>query len=480
MSGAIIIIDSQICWLMLKRVPYSIRHITLITDIISGGYVLTTILKLVMNSLFNLQSFQFLTFEAIYALTVTIYITLNLCITISLILMVNRRLIEDADVQDEKFKKIFHSAPYAIAITELYEGRFLEANDFYVNMSGYKRSELIGKTGVELNMLTKEVRDAVVSKLLNGEKIEKKEGQIRRKSGEILMIMGSVQLINIHGKLCMIGSHTDITELKMANESRLTAMRDLISTIAHQWRQPLSTLGMIIQRTHALATMQELTPEYLSQFKTNAMRQIKHMSDTIDVFRNFYHPEREKTQFSPLNCINDCVKLFETQLTSKNIVVDIDCANYSEQLIEGFSNEFKQVILNLLGNARDAILEGRKIGVYPKHKVPGVSGVHGDGVLEQKEFSSQDQGFINVNISVNSDNSMLIDIADNGCGIPDEVVSKLFSPYFTTKEESIGTGIGLYMSRMIIQEKFQGTLKFIPQAQGACFRIKLPLTVNTP
>ena len=88
--------------------------------------------------------------------------------------------------------------------------------------------------------------------------------------------------------------HRVAQERLLANHSRLAAMGEMISAIAHQWRQPLSTLGMIVQRTHAMGTMKELTPEYLGEFKTNAMRQIKHMSDTIEEFRGFYRPEKTK------------------------------------------------------------------------------------------------------------------------------------------------------------------------------------------
>ncbi|MBF0378365.1 MAG: PAS domain S-box protein [Desulfamplus sp.] len=457
MSGTIIIIHSQIFWLMFKRVPSSIRHMTLLTGIVSGGFVLASIFKLAMISGFDLQSNEFFKSGAINALTITMYITLNFCITISLILMINKRLLKDAEVQNEKFKKIFHSAPYAIAITELYEGKFLEANDSYVNMSGYQRSELIGKTGVELNMLTKEVREAVVSKLLKGEKIEKMEGEMRRKSGEVLMIIGSVQLIDIHGQLCMIGSHADITELKMAHQSRLNAMSDLISTIAHQWRQPLATLGMMIQRTHAVAHIKGITNEYIDAFKESAMSQIKYMSDTIDIFRGFYRPQKEKAPFSPLSCINDCVRLLEHQFANSKIQVYISSpSDYENQLINGFSSEFKQVILNLLGNARDAIEENFK------------------------STNRVEEGVINIVIDVSFNGTMVIEIGDNGSGINDEIAQKIFAPYFTTKESSGGTGIGLYMSRMIIRDSLKGDITLIKsdKNKGATFRIELPIAIE--
>lgn len=365
----------------------------------------------------------------------------------------NMELIEDNNIQNEKFSKVFHSAPYAIAITELYEGKFLEVNDSYVNMSGYKRSELIGKTGVELKLLTKEIREVIVRKLLEGEKIDKMEGQMRKKSGEILMIIGSAQLINIRNKLYIIGSQADITDLKMAHQSRLNAMSELISTIAHQWRQPLATLGMMVQRTHAVGKINRISQEYIEEFKTNAMGQIKYMSDTIDIFRGFYRPEKQKAPFSPLSCINDCVKLLEPQFIKSVIKISIISSDYDGQLVNGFSSEFKQVILNLLGNSRDAIIE--RFGT---------------------ENTTDKEGYINIQLTTNTqDKSIIIDLSDNGCGIPDEVASKIFIPYFTTKEANGGTGIGLYMSRMIVQESLNGSLSIIKSNEGSTFRITFPL-----
>jgi signal transduction histidine kinase len=229
-------------------------------------------------------------------------------------------------------------------------------------------------------------------------------------------------------------------------------MGEVVCAIAHQWRQPLATLGMIVQRAHAVGTMQEgLTADYLDEFKANAMRQIRYMSDTIEEFRGFYRPEKEKAPFSPLNCINDSVRLFEPQFTSSNIAVNVDCRGCESKLVDGSSNEFKQVILNLLGNARDAILENRNVKGAPE------------------------QGRISVRISVNTKNSISIDVSDNGCGIPPDIAPHILDPYFTTKEKSGGTGLGLYMSRTIVEKSLGGSLRPVQSHEGATFRIELPL-----
>lgn len=241
-------------------------------------------------------------------------------------------------------------------------------------------------------------------------------------------------------------------ERLMANQSRLAAMGEMIGAIAHQWRQPLATLGMIVQRAHAVGTMQGLTREQLDEFKAGAMRQVRYMSDTIEEFRGFYRQEKQKEPFCPFACISDAVRLFDPQFKSNGIVVDLlHCQECSGRRVHGFPNEFKQVILNLLANARDAILDCR-------------------GVNNQPE-----EGRIRVDISTCGESCMTIDIGDNGCGIPAYVAPRIFDPYFTTKEESGGTGIGLYMSRMIVEDSLGGHLSLVQGRGGAVFRIELPL-----
>lgn len=242
-----------------------------------------------------------------------------------------------------------------------------------------------------------------------------------------------------------------LKDLMLVRQDRQAALGEMISNIAHQWRQPLATLGMIVQRVHAVGTREVLTADYLDEFKVSAMRQVRYMSDTIDEFRDFYQLGKEKVPFSPLNCINDAVSLFRPQLTSSVISVQIFSGDYCQQRVDGFSNEFKQVILNLLGNARDAILERRENGGEPE------------------------EGRIAIHLALSGEGAVTIDINDNGCGIPAGNAAQLFVPYFTTKEASGGSGIGLYMSRMIIAKALGGSLDPVEGVEGATFRIKLPL-----
>jgi len=230
-------------------------------------------------------------------------------------------------------------------------------------------------------------------------------------------------------------------------------MGEMISAIAHQWRQPLATLGMIIQHTHAVGTMQELTTQNLDEFKQSAMRQVRYMSDTIDEFHGFYRPEKEKMPFLPLSCVSDSVRLFDPQFTENSITVTLICHESDNKLVNGFPNELKQVMLNLLGNARDAIMESRTTGGEPI------------------------EGRISIQVSVSGtgDNIMRIDFSDNGCGITADIAAQIFDPYFTTKEKIGGTGIGLYMSRRIVEDSLGGHLSLVENTTGTIFRIELPL-----
>jgi signal transduction histidine kinase len=211
---------------------------------------------------------------------------------------------------------------------------------------------------------------------------------------------------------------------------------------------------MIVQRFHAMGMLRSLAQEQLEEFKTNAMQQIRYMSETIDEFRNFYRQEKQNEIFQPRNSIADAVRLLKPQFASKGILVDLICPDEAQRSSKGYPNEFKQVILNLLANARDAILICRSIRGEPE------------------------DGRITVVIDINPDNIMIIDISDNGCGVPDSMADQIFDPYFTTKEENGGTGIGLYVSRMIMEESLRGSLNLLQSERGATFRIELPLEVQ--
>lgn len=352
------------------------------------------------------------------------------------------------------YRSILNASPDGITITDT-TGTIRMVSPAGVTMFGYEREEeLLGRNVIGLISPEDMERAAAnMQQLLQGSFPGVGDYRAIRADGSKYDIETKGQLIRTGEQqpATIVFIMRDISERKQASNSCLVAMGEMICAIAHQWRQPLATLGMIIQRTHAVGGMQELTAEYLDEFKSNAMRQIKYMSDTIEEFRGFYRPEKQKVPFSPLSCINDAAKLFEPQFVSSSIGVDVDCRGCEEQLVEGFPNEFKQVVLNLLGNARDAILKSRNDNGEPQ------------------------QGRISVLITVREDNVINIDISDNGCGIAPDIAPRILDPYFTTKQDSGGSGLGLYMSRMIVEKSLGGVLRLIQGQDGATFRIELPL-----
>ncbi|MDD2542301.1 MAG: ABC transporter substrate-binding protein [Desulfuromonadaceae bacterium] len=353
------------------------------------------------------------------------------------------------------YRSILNASPDDITITDT-EGNIRMASPAGVLMFGYEREEeLLGHNIVEF--ISPEDRERAAADIqANIQGLFSGVGDYRaiRLDGTKFDIETNCQFIrDTDGHPTrMVFIIRDITERKLASHSCVAAMGEMISAIAHQWRQPLATLGMIIQRTHAVGNMEEgFTAGYLDEFKVNAMRQIRYMSDTIEEFRGFYRPEKQKEPFSPLRCINDAVRLLEQQFANHAIVVRINCKGCDGQMVDGFPNEFKQVILNLLGNARDAILESRNTKGEPE------------------------EGRINVQLSVRENTAITIDVSDNGCGIAPEIASRILDPYFTTKEENGGTGLGLYMSRMIVEESLGGHFRQVQCHEGATFRIELQL-----
>lgn len=349
-----------------------------------------------------------------------------------------------------KYRLLFESANDAIFIHDT-RAMMLAVNSKALEQLGYKHPDLMSMTinQVESEEEARHAPERLTRLMAQGYLTYETVHQ--RHDGSPVPTEVSARLILWERQLAIMSICRDITERKQIHQSRLAAMGEMVSAIAHQWRQPLATLGMIIQRAHAVASMQGLTPAYLDEFKVNSMRQIRYMSETIEEFSKFYRLEKQKEPFSPLSCINDATKLFESQFTRSGIIVNIQSEDCDEMLVNGFSNEFKQVILNLMGNARDAILERRNSNGEPE------------------------KGHIGIQITASGDSAMVIDISDNGCGIPPEVAPRIFAHYFTTKEKSGGTGIGLYMSRMIIEDHLEGHLRLMQGHEGATFRIELPL-----
>ncbi len=232
----------------------------------------------------------------------------------------------------------------------------------------------------------------------------------------------------------------------LVHQSKLAAMGEMIGAIAHQWRQPLNSLAINIQILEELAEDGELDAKTVHEFVEKNMQTIRFMSNTIDDFRNFFRKDKEMVEFNVKDAIEMTLNLQKAQLKSHNISIE---SHLEDVYIKGYKNEFMQVLLNIISNAKDAIEERRK--------------------KEGKDF----QGKIKI-LDKKEGEYVLIRIEDNGGGIPQGLTDRVFEPYFTTKEEGKGTGMGLYMVKEII-ERMNGSVQFENRDEGAVFEIRLRL-----
>ena len=227
----------------------------------------------------------------------------------------------------------------------------------------------------------------------------------------------------------------------LIRQSRLAAMGEMITNIAHQWRQPLNALALVLGNIQDAAQHQELTPEYLTRKLADARRLIDKMSSTISDFRDFFRPDKASETFPLSQSIGAAIALVEASLHAHGITITTDVRE--DVCSAGICNEYSQVILNLLGNAKDAIIARNR----------------GSGRIVVQVDRAGDRARVR--------------ISDNGGGIADEMLPRIFEPYFSTKPG--GTGIGLYMSKMIIETGMGGRITARTLESGAEFTVSTPL-----
>ncbi len=230
----------------------------------------------------------------------------------------------------------------------------------------------------------------------------------------------------------------------LENQAKLAALGEMIGNIAHQWRHPITRVSLILQNMKMFKSVGKLSDEQFNKYIISALEQMDYMSQTIDDFKNFYVPDSDISTFNVKQSIKDTYKIIGASIKHEGIKIVIDVQD--DFSIKGYKNQFSQVILNIMHNAREA-LEEKNI------KTP---------FIKIKLFCEE---------SINK-----VSIEDNAGGINKDNIHKVFNAYFTTKEKS-GTGIGLYMSKVIIKENFEGLLHVKNTPTGALFTIELPMIV---
>jgi len=212
----------------------------------------------------------------------------------------------------------------------------------------------------------------------------------------------------------------------MKQQAKMAAMGEMIGNIAHQWRQPLNALSALNVGLGIKFKRGGLTAEEMNRFKEKSNEIIQNMSATIDDFKNFFQPNKVKEVFSVNHAIEGAIRFVSDSYNEHKIEI----IHYTNRDIEinSYRNELIQVLLNIFNNSKDAIVE--------------------KGIVNPKVTIS----------TIQSEDKISIMIQDNAGGVDSEILERIFEPYFTTKFQSQGTGIGLYMSKMIIEKSMKGSL----------------------
>lgn len=401
------------------------------------------------------------------------------------------RLQEDLQSEKQKLEDMFHEhSAVMLLIDRENEGRISDVNDAACKYYGYERGELIGMKIGDINALTEE---EVKQEMSRAASLNKNYFNFRHilKSGEIRDVEVHSTPIHAEGKVFLFSIIHDITEVvhyrksledmveseiakrrekeqMLIHQSRVATLGEMVGTVAHQWKQPLTSLSLELANIQDDFELGQIDNTDVQKRLNKAQEVIRYMSQTVEDFRRLFRVSHTKEKFSLLQSTIAALKIFDAQLRSRDIEthfsfheknsvpreisLEENPETYPSVEVIGFSSEYQQVVMNLLSNARDAI-------------------------LERKKMESTFHGELSLSIEVTGNTAKLI-VEDNGQGIPRELGDKIFDAYFTTKDTDAGTGIGLYMSRTIVEKNLGGRIYFDDIPQGARFTLEIPLGIQ--
>ncbi|MBS1214738.1 MAG: domain S-box [Proteobacteria bacterium] len=377
---------------------------------------------------------------------------------------------------EQRFRALFEQAGVGVAQVDTKSGRYVRINRRYCEILGHSAEETQRMTFYDvihpddLQATLDQMASLVAGKI--GEfSVEKR---YRRKDGTIVWADVTVSPLWAPGEepTFHVAVAQDITERVRAQEanvslelriqaevaksrqkdhlliqqSRLAAMGEMAHNIAHQWRQPLNALGIIITNIRDDYIYHELDEYGLYEAVEKSQKLLEGMSKTIDDLRSFFQPDREACSFDLSQAVDSAIVIIREALTNHHIalvkVLERDLTAF------GYPNQFAQAVLNVLANAKEAIQE-----CHPAEAWIHVTLAHSDG-------------------------HAILSIEDNAGGIAEAIMPRIFEPYFTTKEQ--GSGIGLYMAKTIIERNMRGTIDAANGPLGAIFTVTIPLQETAP
>lgn len=438
--------------------------------------------------------------------------------------VVERKNAEDKILKNkQRYEAIFSNAIIGITVTSK-EGKIMQANDKWLNMTGYSEIEVIGQ---DITIVVDDEDDVSVIKQIeafNKDEIKsyEMERRYKRKNGSIWwgnLFMTSIYDQNSEKKV-NLGMVVDITNKKIEEETvkrseqrfrniikevaseisendnqeiskvnisdvnyfndersklslkletinielekmfkkeldenkrkeailiyqaRLAAVGEMIANIAHQWRQPLNNLALIISNIEDAYNYNELDAESIQRYVSKSKKLISKMSETIDDFRDFSSPNSKKDYFSIYENINVLLELVDENCRFNDIKIEFERIEMIEAY--GYANQYSQAVFNIINNSIDALSAIK--------------------LLDKK-----------IKISIYEEDEMaILEIIDNGGGISESIGDKIFDVYFTTKQGSNGTGLGLYMTKIIIENNMNGKIDWSNTNNGVYMKVSIP------
>jgi len=367
----------------------------------------------------------------------------------------------------KRFRKTVENSDNIIVITDE-KIKIKYVNNAFTKITGYTLDEVKGKNPKMLSSgnQSKEFYKSLNQTIFNGEKWSgefiniSKSGDLSYEQATITPVFDEdrkiVEFVAIKldtTKETLAQDQLIKKEKLLLQQSKMAAMGEMLQNIAHQWRQPLSLIstastGLMVKKEMQIVT----TPQEDIKILNIINDATQHLSETINAFRDFFNPNKEKINFKLQDVYKKTLNIVETRFKSMDIEI---IENLEDISITNLDNELIQVMMNLLNNARD--------------------------ILETMNIT---QKLIFVNIYT-EDNNVIISVKDNGGGIDEKIITKIFEPYFTTKHQSQGTGIGLYMCQEIISKHMEGEITVSNQSfeykginyTGAEFKIIFPKSI---
>ena len=356
----------------------------------------------------------------------------------------NHNIVRHPDVPSAKFKLLWKTIKSKQIYKTTVKNRAKDGSTFYVNTTVIP---ILDEKGDIEEFIA--IRYDVTQEIFYKHSLEKKEKELEELNKELEK--------RVEAKTKELKELNETLEIRVQEEikkneekqkvmfwqSRFASLGEMLANIAHQWRQPLTELSLTLFSLKKAALNNK--GDEVDLLYSESKELIQNMSNTIENFSNFFKPDKEKQQFMLHESIEEALHILKRVLKKDMIQVK---TSYEDVSVLGITNEFTQVIVNLLKNSRDAFVE--------------------NGVLIREIY---------IRVTKESDYAKVI-VEDNAGGIKEKERYKIFEPYFTTKHTSQGTGLGLFMSKMICEKGFNGALDVSSKKGTTMFTITIPLDLT--